>query len=308
MGRTSLVDARSDLWSVGATLFSLLTGRDVHLGESAQHKVMLAATIPAPPLASVLPGVPESVAKIVDRALALDKTERWETAAAMREVVGVAYEELTGEPVTARLLVEALPEPGPEPERARSLPAPALVTNPAVDPTVPSPPEMNTGVRGLPRRADTQPDTDYQPGGPVVSATMDPVSSSPPRIARKSRRRIVAGLAGAALFAAASAGVVALRSRTAPTPEAGSPAAVPDPKAARATDPRGTPLSVDVESLPRVVTTTSDSADASVASPAASAVRDSPSQRERPHPRPAATPLPAPPEGTEPSPKDFDRQ
>ncbi|MBX3229104.1 MAG: serine/threonine protein kinase [Labilithrix sp.] len=74
----------TDLWAVGATMYTLLSGRPVHDGQSGQHIAILAATQPAASLASVLPEAPEDVVAIVDRALAFNKTDRWESAAAMR--------------------------------------------------------------------------------------------------------------------------------------------------------------------------------------------------------------------------------
>jgi eukaryotic-like serine/threonine-protein kinase len=49
------VDARSDLWAVGATMFSLLSGAEVHTGRTGNEILIAAATKPAPSLASVMP-------------------------------------------------------------------------------------------------------------------------------------------------------------------------------------------------------------------------------------------------------------
>jgi serine/threonine-protein kinase len=74
----------TDIWAVGATMFTLLSGRPVHDGQSAQHIAIMAATRPAPSLAAVLPDEPDEVVAIVDRALAFDKADRWSPATAMR--------------------------------------------------------------------------------------------------------------------------------------------------------------------------------------------------------------------------------
>jgi serine/threonine-protein kinase len=56
LGRSSEVDAKTDLWAVGATLFKLLTARNVHEATTINEQLVNAATKPAPPLRSVLPG------------------------------------------------------------------------------------------------------------------------------------------------------------------------------------------------------------------------------------------------------------
>jgi serine/threonine protein kinase len=85
LGHASDVDALSDVWAVGATAFSLLSGRLVHEGETAEEVRVQAATNPAPSMASVAPDVPEPIAKVIDRALAFEKRDRWASARAMQE-------------------------------------------------------------------------------------------------------------------------------------------------------------------------------------------------------------------------------
>jgi hypothetical protein len=90
------VDGRTDLWAVGATLFTTLSGRHVHEATSSQEQLILSATTPAPPLASVVAGVPNEVAAVIDRALAFDRSRRWPNAAAMQAAVRAALDALGG--------------------------------------------------------------------------------------------------------------------------------------------------------------------------------------------------------------------
>lgn len=94
------VDGRSDLWSVGATMFALLSRKEVHSGRTANEVLIAAATQPAPPLASVLPDVSPTVARLVDRALAFDREQRWQDAATMQEAVRSAYHDRHGTPLS----------------------------------------------------------------------------------------------------------------------------------------------------------------------------------------------------------------
>jgi serine/threonine-protein kinase len=90
------VDAQTDLWAVGATLFSLLAGRVVHDGENGSQLLVSAATRPAPSLGSVAGEVPAPVVRVIDRALAFHKKDRWESASAMKEALAKACVEATG--------------------------------------------------------------------------------------------------------------------------------------------------------------------------------------------------------------------
>jgi serine/threonine-protein kinase len=83
-GRWAEVDARTDVWAVGATMFRLLTGRLVHPRETANEAMIAAATEAAPSLAGLRPDLPAGLIAIVDRALALDPANRWQSATAMR--------------------------------------------------------------------------------------------------------------------------------------------------------------------------------------------------------------------------------
>jgi serine/threonine-protein kinase len=98
-GRWEQVDARTDLWAVGATMYALLTGRLVHEATTVNEVLLAAMTTPAPPLTTVMPTVSPRIAAVVDRALAFDKGDRWQSAAQMAEAIAQAYEVESGRPI-----------------------------------------------------------------------------------------------------------------------------------------------------------------------------------------------------------------
>jgi serine/threonine protein kinase len=98
-GRWHEVDGRTDLWAVGATMFTLLTGRTVHEAPSEQEQIISSATRRAPHLADRDPTVPATVSAIVDRALSFDQVERWADARSMQDAVRVARGAFGGQPI-----------------------------------------------------------------------------------------------------------------------------------------------------------------------------------------------------------------
>lgn len=104
IGNIRDIDARSDLWAVGATAFTLLSGRHVHDGRTPVETMLLCASSPAPALARVAPDVPPTFARIVDRALLSDKCERWPNARIMQAAVADAYREMFKRPLSRRAL------------------------------------------------------------------------------------------------------------------------------------------------------------------------------------------------------------
>jgi serine/threonine protein kinase len=74
-------DPRSDLYSLGATLFHLLTGQLPVQGNSYLHRLQYLLTAPPKPLAQVLPNAPPLLAAIVDRLRERDPAQRPASAA-----------------------------------------------------------------------------------------------------------------------------------------------------------------------------------------------------------------------------------
>jgi serine/threonine-protein kinase len=108
-GKTREVDVRSDVWSVGATMFALLSGRYVHEAENAAQLLVLAATQHARSLAAVAPETPAPVVAIVDRACSFTRDERFPTARAMQAAVADAHRALFGADVSQPLAAVTSP-------------------------------------------------------------------------------------------------------------------------------------------------------------------------------------------------------
>jgi eukaryotic-like serine/threonine-protein kinase len=96
-GRWDLVGPQSDVWSLGATMFTLLAGEVVHNEETVAEILSAAFTKPARSIATAMPDLPKPIADLVDRALALEPAARWSGARAMQAAVREAYREIFGE-------------------------------------------------------------------------------------------------------------------------------------------------------------------------------------------------------------------
>lgn len=96
-GRWGEVDEQSDLWSVAAVAFALLSGRLVHDAETTNETLSAAMTNPAPPLRTLAPHLPADIAAIVDRGLAFEKRHRFDSAAAMGDAVRLVRERIEAE-------------------------------------------------------------------------------------------------------------------------------------------------------------------------------------------------------------------
>ncbi len=89
-GMVKQIDARTDLWAVGAVLFRALTGRQVHVADTPELTVVHAATRAAEPVLDLAPSIGIELANAIDRALVVEMASRWPDASAMREALNAA--------------------------------------------------------------------------------------------------------------------------------------------------------------------------------------------------------------------------
>ncbi len=104
-GRIGLnVDARSDIYSVGAMVFEMLTGQLPYDAESAMKLVMKHLTDPIPNILALNPALPPSCQAIIEKVLAKEPEQRYasvsELAAALRQAVNAGSRAAAAYPST----------------------------------------------------------------------------------------------------------------------------------------------------------------------------------------------------------------
>jgi len=84
------IDGRSDLFSLGVTLYQMLSGRLPFEGESMTQLMFAIANNPHPPIREFNPALPEWVDAIIDKALAKEFEKRYQTGAEFAQAIRVA--------------------------------------------------------------------------------------------------------------------------------------------------------------------------------------------------------------------------
>ncbi len=100
------IDARSDLYGLGATAFYVFSGRLPFEGKTSTEILAKQVTEPAPPLGSLGISVPRKLAHLVDRCLAKEPDSRPQSADALAEQLGVALEQRRELPAALRAFVK----------------------------------------------------------------------------------------------------------------------------------------------------------------------------------------------------------
>src|SRR5204862_1825278 len=81
------IDGRSDLFSLGVTLYQMLSGRLPFEGESMTQLMFAIANAPHPPIREYNSALPEWIDALIERALAKDFEKRFQTGAEFAEAI-----------------------------------------------------------------------------------------------------------------------------------------------------------------------------------------------------------------------------
>ena len=122
------VDRRTDLFSLGAIAFTLLTGRPPFEGANMAQVVARVVKDDPPPPSSLVPGIPEKVDRILGRAMAKVPADRYQDARSMAEDLEAVLESAQGAGEVELVLADDEPKAG---SSARPSASPASATEPA---------------------------------------------------------------------------------------------------------------------------------------------------------------------------------
>ncbi|WP_437630558.1 protein kinase domain-containing protein [Sorangium sp. So ce854] len=125
--RWDLVDARTDIWALGATMFSLLTNRYVQEAPTVNELFFLRMTCPIASLARIEPSMHPAVVRVVDRALEFAQADRWPDARSMLAAVREALAQV------------AIAPPPPPPRSTATPPSRSTATPPSRSTATPPP-------------------------------------------------------------------------------------------------------------------------------------------------------------------------
>jgi len=198
------LDSRADLYSVGVTLYELVTGKRPFDGDS-QYAIMAAhlEKAPVPPI-QIDPRLPQMLNDIILLAVAKDRNARFQSAGAMRTALGNVLPQGSSVPTST-------PVPGySEPPQQRMPTAPGFAAAPGF---APPPPPASAGV-------------------PLAANSAQSMMPPPPPPARSSSNRGLWMALGALAAAACVCGAVYLapwKALTASKPQESTPLSLENP-------------------------------------------------------------------------------
>jgi serine/threonine-protein kinase len=309
------VDHRTDIWSLGAVMFEVLSKGTTPFREDREFTALIAEVLERPhrSLLDIAPNVPEGLAEIVDRCLTKDRDQRYQTAAEVALALlpfAPARARASAERAVAAMQASGLMAINADPEAARTShpPAPgaARTSNPppvVISPTATNPPPLSSLHTTAPSlRANRS-------AAAAAAAAAEAVDEFPQL---RSRRPLVFGLLGLG----AVAGLAFFFLNGAPSPEqvpASAPIQSPAPEpridppaplaAAAATPPAPEPAAPSANAAPSTVSPPAAKAAPAPRAPATAANRPAAAAHPvyvAPKPSAAAKPAPSPSPVTKP--------
>jgi serine/threonine protein kinase len=215
------VDIRGDIYSLGASLYRMITGKLPHPGKDAMEIAKLQVRAPTPDPRDIKPDLPELVVQICMKMMAKDPEDRYLDAQSLL----LDLEEALRSPMRDKpAFISKEPEPEPEPE-------------PVAPPPVAGMPDAATlkmGLRNLKTGGESAPAPAELEPAPLETAESASPDAEPPALGADEDMELAPPASDAPTIAPPS-GSAGLRLKREPEPEsAPAPSAAPPPAASLA--------------------------------------------------------------------------
>jgi serine/threonine protein kinase len=161
------VDVRADIYSLGATFYFMLTGKTPFGDGTVAQKLIWHQTRQPKSLASVRPDLPAGMAAVVDKMMAKDPGQRYQTPAALAEALAPWTQTPIGPPAEAEM---------PRLSLAAAGAAPAPLTDPTVVSSGSAPAAAPSSARTWQVKTPASRPASPSPRPLVPAATAEPVA------------------------------------------------------------------------------------------------------------------------------------
>jgi serine/threonine-protein kinase len=159
--RGEVADHRSDIYSLGVTLYEMLSGRPPFVADSAMTLMMMHLNDPVPDVRGFRPDIHPEIVAIIQKCLAKDRNDRYQSAAELSRDLKRALAYGGGPPTSVGIKTTLAPTPNvpastPQPapaavsEKTEYQPARPIPPAPSVTTFTPPPPSRSTVSRRMP--------------------------------------------------------------------------------------------------------------------------------------------------------------